>query len=189
MNNVERNPPNDDPQQESDYSKAELTGTAQESGSNTANAKEYEKGAYYYAGCAYEYLFAFARFIAGFLTNVALWTAGATFAIAIATVFYTDYAKKQWVVMSGQLELTDRPWINFDTAVDESLTFSGDQVYVSIRVSMRNSGPSPAMNVFISEGLAAAPTNIFEFRSKVCEDATHWSLTSPTVTETVFPRL
>lgn len=37
------------------------------------------------------------------IANSSLWTAAATVVIAVATVFYTHYARKQWEVMNSQL--------------------------------------------------------------------------------------
>jgi hypothetical protein len=127
----------------------------------------------------------------------------ATVWAVVAAIAYAGIAAFQWSTMrdatnaatkaantaASQLELSQRPWINFDTIVDAPLSLSGDSVLVSVRLTMRNSGPSPAMNVAIAEGLAADPTNIFDFREAVCGDATKWSTTSPIVTDTVFPNV
>jgi hypothetical protein len=99
------------------------------------------------------------------LKSAAFWTtfvtAAATATIAIATIFYTKYAKRQWTAMDGQLgEMQDarRPWVglNGNVQVREKPLFHvmpiNDQLSVAISYTTHNFGTSPAFretNAFV----------------------------------------
>lgn len=104
-----------------------------------------------------------------------------TLAIAISSVVYTKYAKRQWKVMreqlpelqkaadaaksaantaASQLELTERPWVSIkDAHVVSPLVFNSSGAHVTFEFVLRNSGPSPAIDVSLSPRLYLLPSH------------------------------
>lgn len=79
-----------------------------------------------------------------------VWIAVATIVIAISTIAYTRYARKQWDVMRRQLDFTERPWILLDKfAVEGPLVFdSGGGAAITFGFEIKNTGQSPAIRGF-----------------------------------------
>jgi hypothetical protein len=111
------------------------------------------------------------------LVNVINWldakggfvTAIATVVIAILTGVYVHYSRAQWRVMRDQLpelhtsaeaakraadtagrelELSERPWVSADLTLVGPLVFDKDGAHVTARLSLKNSGHSPAVRGF-----------------------------------------
>lgn len=99
------------------------------------------------------------------LKNSTLWTVLSTVVIAIATVAYTSYAKKQWGVISDQLDvmkLGHRPWLGIQNDITltkhpqitvnpgPAFIAKADQNLMNIAVQgtavLINTGLSPALN-------------------------------------------
>lgn len=80
----------------------------------------------------------------------------ATIVIAISTVVYTIYARKQWKIMASTIEhfhLDQRAWIGVNQISGIKYADSGKQVYIKEgqqfipEISFTNSGKTPAINV------------------------------------------
>ena len=91
----------------------------------------------------------------------AFWTALATVTIAVLTVFYVVYARRQWSVMSGQLaemQAARQPWVGIE---DDTIqispapnffwgipphTVENPSILINVSYSLKNFGTSPALH-------------------------------------------
>ena len=78
--------------------------------------------------------------------------------MAVATAFYTFYARKQLKAINDQLpelrasaetaktqlELEERPWVDARITLDGPLTFDVNGANIPLRFDLRNTGRSPA---------------------------------------------
>lgn len=74
-------------------------------------------------------------------SNAAAWSAFGSIAVAITTVFYTVYAHRQWVAMSGQIEvmreandLTHQALVGSDNTLQQTLTKMQGQIDATDRL-------------------------------------------------------
>lgn len=109
--------------------------------------------------------------------NSAFWTGTATVVIAISTVFYTIYARKQWHAISKQIPALQasanatksaadsaiasiRPWIKTGVRLTGPLVFNkGGGASIQVLLAIQNVGHSPALNVEPNIGLFAVHDN------------------------------
>ncbi len=114
--------------------------------------EEYEERAKKYLAKVYEWVRLVAwSMVTKVICSSQFWTAAATVAIAVSTVIYTRYAKKQWEVMSEQssvmqkqLEMSERPWIVTEYTPNAPLEFTADGgATFEILGKMKNIGPIP----------------------------------------------
>ncbi len=120
---------------------------------------------------AHHYVSRWARFQESFL-RITIAEAGMlllTLSIAISSVIYTRYAKRQWKVMNDQLpslqdsakaaksaadtavkqlEMSERPWVRFDVRIIGGLKLQADGAILPLRFALKNIGHSPAINIF-----------------------------------------
>jgi hypothetical protein len=96
------------------------------------------------------------------------WTAAATVTIAVVTIFYTQYARKQWCAMEQALRQSDRhfeaekrPWVAIDDANNQGITpfeptiqyrDNKSKAVFKLRYVLANEGGRPA-NVIIHGGM------------------------------------
>jgi hypothetical protein len=70
-----------------------------------------------------------------------------------------DATKQAADTTARQLELTERPWVSIQNArIVSPLIFHQDGAHVAFQVVLRNTGPSPAIDVSISPILYMLPT-------------------------------
>jgi hypothetical protein len=124
---------------------------------------------------------------------------------AVVLTVYTYYTAKMYCANRGaavaatsaaktaasQLELAERPWVdaNIELDGDVPLDFNVNGLNVHLKISLRNTGHSPAQHTAISFAFLAGyeGVNAVSYRPKVCEDAGRISTTMPQFGLTLFP--
>ncbi|MGA8366095.1 MAG: hypothetical protein ACLQMT_01760 [Candidatus Acidiferrales bacterium] len=88
-----------------------------------------------------------------------------------------------------QLELTDRPWVDATIALDGPFSFDINGANIPLKVTLRNTGHSPALSVVISPLplLGSKGMNAANYREQVCQDATRTATTAPQFGVALFP--
>jgi hypothetical protein len=79
-----------------------------------------------------------------------LFTAAATVAIAVLTVYVVHFTSEQGKITNRQLsvmEADQRPWIKTEITFASDLTYSDIRMSVTLHYSLKNVGRSPALNV------------------------------------------
>lgn len=82
-------------------------------------------------------------------------------------------AKSASETTASELELAERPWVDAITTVDGSFSFDINGANVPLKLTLRNTGHSPAVRVGIWPVMffGANIANASAFRDKACEDA------------------
>ena len=115
------------------------------------------------------------------------WTAAATVAIAVTSVYQWKAIRGQLDVMRNQLELSERPWVDFDIVVNGPLVFSSTDATMRVRITLKNVGNSPATELWFSEEtLAAPPSNPMAERERFCRELKGQEATNKSFTDTLF---
>jgi hypothetical protein len=97
------------------------------------------------------------------------------FLAAVATGIYAVFAYRQWEVMSGQLgEMQEehRPWMQGDVQFVGPLVFDKDGARAPINLLLKNSGKSPAKNVWRGVRMYAGDgpdTLIMSWENALCQ--------------------
>lgn len=150
---------------------------------SATKAKEYYEIAAYYIGKAAQPIWRFC--VRGFQSitrcggtavkwidaHNGVFTAAATLAIAVLTYFLAHYAYQQGItftrqlnVMQGQLDemqAARRPWLTVETSIEGPLIFD-PAPNVPIKVTLKNVGPSPAMEAWPDIALFPLARNMNE---------------------------
>jgi hypothetical protein len=111
------------------------------------------------------------------ICSYSFWTLASTIAIAWATITYTNYAKKQWETMSGQLDemrADQRPWLQVKSAEIGFLKIEGNNINFNLKITLKNTGKIPATGVEIWPILHA--TTDATFRSADADEQTACSM-------------
>ena len=89
---------------------------------------------------------------------------------------------------AGQLELSERPWVDAQVSIDGPLTYNVNGANLHVLINMRNTGHSPALNTEISPKLLTTfgGQEPMKIREQLCADASRVSNTMPLGT-TLFP--
>lgn len=136
---------------------------------HSAKSKEEQKKAARYLQIAYEWcrFTAWRRVFKPIIFSSGIWTAAATVVIAVTTIVYTHYARKQWEVLQRQLEvlqrqLTDDEWKEAAqlSIQDVSVTTVNnptrkDLVSIQLSYTLKNVGPTTALS--LDSGTGEAP--------------------------------
>jgi hypothetical protein len=102
-----------------------------------------------------------------------------------------DAAKSAAETAASQLELSERPWVDAQILLNGPLTFNINGASIPLKLSLRNTGHSPAMFVAISTlpSVASKTDNAVPYREQACKDATRVSATMPDFGITLFPNV
>jgi hypothetical protein len=84
-----------------------------------------------------------------------------------------DAAKKAADTAASQLELTERPWVDADVSLEGPLTFNVNGGTLPIKITLRNSGHSPAQNTSVSvlPLMGSETIKAAGYRPKACQNA------------------
>jgi hypothetical protein len=89
-----------------------------------------------------------------------------------------DAAKIAANIAAAQLELAERPWVDASIVIDGPLTFTVNGLNIPLKLTLRNTGHSPAQSVNISylPLVGHKSINATNYRGQVCESATKMSV-------------
>ena len=107
-----------------------------------------------------------------------------------------DQVKKQSAAMqhagdlsAQQLELSERPWVEADIAIDGPLTFDINGARIPLKITLRNTGHSPALSTTVSPValIGSKSLSAVTYRNQVCQDAARTAVAYPQWGVALFP--
>jgi hypothetical protein len=123
--------------------------------------------------------------------TIAAWQGWEMRKAAMATQDAAVAAQKAADTAANQLELAERPWVDANISLDGPFTFNINGASIPLKITLRNTGHSPALTVTISPlpliGHKAA--NAANYREQVCQDAIRIATTMPQFGVALFPNV
>lgn len=99
--------------------------------------------------------------------------------------------KKQSKLSAEQLELAQRPWVDMRIDIDGPLTFDVNGARIPLKITLRNTGHSPAMSTRISPRalIGSKSLSAINYRDEVCQEAARTATAYPRSGDTLFPNI
>jgi len=102
-----------------------------------------------------------------------------------------DAAESAAKTAASQLELAERPWVDANIALDGPFTFNTNGASIPLKITLRNTGHSPALSVNISPLplIGHKAVDAANYREQVSRDAARIATTMPQFGIALFPNV